>query len=346
MKRTLHFDDCVNLNMQSFQKFAVIGGGSWATALVKMLTQKPLTVGWWMRNEQAVQHIQTHRHNPNYIRSVEFDVTQLRLSTDLKAVVDEADVLVMATPSAFLADTLSGLTSEDLEGKVVVSAVKGIIPQTNEIPATFFEREFKIPSEKMSMISGPCHAEEVAMERLSYLTIASPDLEVAHLVAEALSCRFIKTTVSDDLYGTEIGAVLKNVYALASGICHGLGYGDNFQAVLVSNAIQEMERFVNKVSPLKRDVKTSAYLGDLLVTGYSLHSRNRRFGNYIGKGYSVKATQLEMNMVAEGYYAVKCIYEINQMYGENLPITEAVYRILYEHISPRIEMRLLADQLA
>ena len=249
-------------------------------------------------------------------------------------------------PSAFLNDVLSPLSKEDFEGKKVISAIKGIIPDRNEIPADYLVNQFDIPENNIGMISGPCHAEEVAMERLSYLTIGCPDKSLAAAVAEALSCRYIKTTVTDDLYGTEVGAILKNVFAIASGICHGLGYGDNFQAVLLSNAIQEMERFVDKISPVHRDVKCSAYLGDLLVTGYSLHSRNRRFGNFIGRGYSVKATMAEMRMVAEGYYAVKCVMDLNQKYKVNLPITEAVFNVLYEDTPAISEMRQLSEKLA
>ena len=326
--------------------FGVIGGGSWATAIVKMLCSNQSKVSWWMRSEKSVQHIKEHRHNPKYIRSVEFNPDQLWLSTDIQETVRKSDILILAIPSAFLQDVLLPISKSDFQGKVIFSAIKGIIPETNEIPASYLSNSWGIPDNKIGMISGPCHAEEVAMERLSYLTIGCPDKSLAAAVAEALSCRYIKTTVTDDLYGTEVGAILKNVFAIASGICHGLGYGDNFQAVLLSNAIQEMERFVDKISPVHRDVKCSAYLGDLLVTGYSLHSRNRRFGNLIGRGYSVKATMAEMRMVAEGYYAVKCVMDLNQKYKVNLPITEAVFNVLYEDTPAISEMRQLSEKLA
>lgn len=326
-------------------KFGVIGGGSWATAIVKMLSENVDSINWWMRNEKSIEHIMLHRHNPKYIRSAEFDVTKLNLSTDIKSIIASSDIIILATPSAFLLSVLEGLNQESFKNKIVISAIKGIIPEANEIPAAFLIKRYNIPENNIGMISGPCHAEEVAMERLSYLTIGSPNKQVAETVADALSCRFIKTSITDDLYGTEVGAVLKNVYAIASGICHGLGYGDNFQAVLMSNSIQELERFVDAISPVHRDVKSSAYLGDLLVTGYSLHSRNRRFGNFIGRGYSVKATMAEMRMVAEGYYAVKCIMDINQQHEVNLPITEAVFHILYEETPAITEMRNLAEIL-
>src|ERR1035437_4703326 len=328
------------------KQIAVIGGGSWATAIVKMLCNNATQVHWWIRNEAVIEHIKKHKHNPNYLTSVEFDTSKLVLNTDLKEVVEKADILIMAVPSAFLKNALSGLTSEDFKNKQVFSAIKGIVPEHNLIVGEFFNKEYKIPVENIGVITGPCHAEEVAMEKLSYLTIASQSLENAEFVASQLKCRYIKTTVSDDIYGTEYSAVLKNVFAIASGICHGLGYGDNFQAVLISNAIQEIKRFVDVVHPIDRDIKSSAYLGDLLVTAYSQFSRNRTFGGMIGKGYSVKSAQLEMNMIAEGYYGTKCVYEINKKYNVNMPITNAVYNILYEKISPAIEMKLLTDELS
>jgi len=228
----------------------------------------------------------------------------------------------------------------------MVSAIKGIVPENNVIVGEFFHNRYKISYQDIGVISGPCHAEEVAMEKLSYLTVACQDTDKAELLASKLECRYIKTTVSDDIYGTEFSAVLKNIFAIASGICHGLGYGDNFQAVLISNGIQEIKRFVDTVHPIDRDIKDSVYLGDLLVTAYSQFSRNRTFGSMIGKGYAVKSAQVEMNMIAEGYFAVKCIKEVNKNYQVDMPITDAVYNILYERISPVIEMKILADRLS
>ncbi len=328
------------------KQIAVIGGGSWATAIVKMLCCNVPQLHWWVRNAEAIEFIKTNKHNPNYLTSVELDTNKLVLNTDLKEVIKIADVLIMAVPSAFLKDALSGLTPENFKIKQVFSAIKGIVPEHNLIVGEFFNKEYKVPVENIGVITGPCHAEEVAMEKLSYLTIASQNTVNAEFMASQLKCRYIKTCVSDDIYGTEYSAVLKNVFAIASGICHGLGYGDNFQAVLISNSIQEIKRFVDVVHPIDRDIKSSAYLGDLLVTAYSQFSRNRTFGGMIGKGYSVKSAQLEMNMIAEGYYGTKCVYEINRQYNVNMPITNAVYNILYEKISPAIEIKLLADQLA
>jgi glycerol-3-phosphate dehydrogenase (NAD(P)+) len=328
------------------KKIAVIGGGSWATALVKILCNNLNSVNWWMRSDGAVAHILKYRHNPNYLQSVEFDLNKINVSTDLEEIIRPADIVIIATPSAFLASIFEHFPKALLRDKVVFSAVKGIVPQHNTIPAHFIHDTFGTAYNKIGIICGPCHAEEVALERLSYLTIASQNEDHAERMADLLSCRYIKTTVSDDLFGTELSAVLKNVYAVAAGICSGLGYGDNFQSVLIANAIQEIENFIDEVSPIHRDVKSSAYLGDLLVTAYSKFSRNRTFGFMIGKGYSVKTAQLEMDMIAEGYYAVKCVMEINKEYNVEMPIVEAVYNILYERISPVIEMRILTDKLS
>lgn len=327
-------------------KIAVVGGGSWATALVKILCNNVTPVNWYMRNEGAADHIRNYRHNPNYLQSVEFDLAKINVSTDLNEVVNVADIVIIATPSAFLDDLMSTLPENALKDKIVFSAVKGIIPQYNAIPARYIHKSFGTPYDNIGIICGPCHAEEVALERLSYLTIACQDEDISEQMADLLSCRYIKTTVSDDLFGTELSAVLKNVYAIASGICAGLGYGDNFQSVLISNAIQEIENFIDEVSPIHRDVKSSAYLGDLLVTAYSKFSRNRTFGFMIGKGYSVKTAQLEMDMIAEGYYAVKSVVEINKKFEVEMPIVQAVYNILYEKISPVVEMKILTEKLS
>jgi len=327
------------------QKIAVIGGGSWATAIIKMLCENVDQVAWWMRNEETIAHIKKYGHNPNYISAAELPSDKLKISNDLNAIISAADCLVFAVPSAFLKATLQPLQTS-LKGKLIISAIKGIVPEDNAIIGDFFNKEHQIPYAQIGVIMGPCHAEEVALERLSYLTVACQDIAKAEWFAEQISCRYIKTNLSEDIFGTEIAAVLKNVVAIASGICHSLGYGDNFQAVLVSNAIREIKRFVDTVHPIKRDIKESAYLGDLLVTAYSQFSRNRTFGYMIGKGYSVRSAQLEMKMVAEGYYAVKCIKEINEQYGMSMPITDAAYNILYENISPIIEMRLLSEQLS
>ena len=331
--------------MDQSKKIGIIGGGSWATALVKILSSN-VKVNWWLRNKEDIEHIRKFGHNPKYLTSVEFHLEQITLFQSLDKLILESDVLILAVPSAFCHNTLKQLPKEIFSGKIIFSAVKGIIPEHNLIVGEYLHKVFSIPFENIGVVTGPCHAEEVAMEKLSYLTVACNHIQNADQLAEMLRCRFIKVACSDDIYGTEYSAVLKNVIAVAGGICHGLGYGDNFLAVLVSNAIQEIERFVNIAHPINRDIKASSYLGDLLVTAYSQFSRNRMFGTMIGKGYSVKMAQLEMNMIAEGYYAVKCVHEINKTLKVNMPITEAVYNIVYEKISPAIEIKLLCDKLS
>ena len=327
-------------------KIGVIGGGSWATALVKILSANGNSINWWVRNEDAVKFIAKFHHNPKYLSSVELDMQKIAVSNDLDEVVGQSEILIMAIPAAFLKASLNGLGPKSFEEKTVFSAIKGIVPEDNLIIGEFFNQRYGIDFCQIGVITGPCHAEEVALEKLSYLTIASQNTKMATVLANQLNCRFIRTIVSDDIYGTEYSAVLKNVYAIASGICHGLGYGDNFQAVLVSNAIQEIKRFVDAVHPIDRDIKCSAYLGDLLVTAYSQFSRNRTFGNMIGKGYSVNAAQMEMNMIAEGYYAAKCIHELNKTLKVHMPIASTVYRVLYEQASPSNEISTLTENLS
>ncbi|MCF8284969.1 MAG: NAD(P)H-dependent glycerol-3-phosphate dehydrogenase [Sphingobacteriales bacterium] len=326
-------------------RVAVIGGGSWATAIVKMLCDAKHEVRWWMRDELAIDNIRKYGHNLNYLRSAEIKINPDHVSSDLNKVIDEVDCLIFAVPAAFLHTTLSAVNPEVFKSKYIVSAIKGIVPEYNLIIGDYFREIYQVPIDQILVISGPCHAEEVALEKLSYLTIACENQENAETFASMLNTRYIKTITSDDIYGTEYAAVLKNIYAIASGICHGLHYGDNFQAVLISNASREMDAFLAAVHPINRDIKESAYLGDLLVTAYSQFSRNRTFGNMIGKGYSVKSAQFEMGMIAEGYYAVKCIHEINKQLKANIPICRTVYGILYENISPLIEMKLLSEKL-
>ena len=332
--------------MEKKHKIAVIGGGSWATAIIKMLSNNCEEVLWWIRKPEIADFIKKYKHNPNYLSAVEINLERVFINTSLTETFKEADIIVLAVPAAFLADTIGKLPKDAFRNKIFVSAIKGIVPEQNKIVGEYLHEIFDVDYQNIAVISGPCHAEEVALEKLSYLTIACNNTQHAQLVANQLTCRYIKCSVSDDIFGTEYAAVLKNIFAIASGICHGLGYGDNFQAVLVSNAIQEIERFVNAVHPINRDIKNSAYLGDLLVTAYSQFSRNRTFGNMLGKGYSVKSAQFEMNMIAEGYYAAKCLHEINKKHQVNMPISAAVYNIIYERISPVIEMKLLTDKLS
>ncbi len=330
--------------MRKDTKIAVFGGGSWATAIVKMLSEKGNTIGWYMRNSAAIDYIKKHKHNPNYITSVEFNVSQLYLSDDINELVAFADVLIFAIPSAFLDAELKKLITS-LSDKIIFSAIKGIVPETGLIVGEYLNEIHKVPFENIGVIAGPCHAEEVAMERLSYLTVACQDEGKAIDLAECLNSHYIFCKTSDDIIGTEYAAMLKNIYAIAAGIAHGLGYGDNYQAVLMSNAVREMKRYIKKVHKMKRNINNSAYLGDLLVTGYSTFSRNRMFGNMIGKGYTVKSAMMEMKMIAEGYYAVKSAYEINLINGAKTPIIDAVYGVVYEGKSPKKCFKMLSEKL-
>ncbi|MBW2960267.1 NAD(P)H-dependent glycerol-3-phosphate dehydrogenase [Mesonia aestuariivivens] len=328
-------------------KFAVLGGGSWATAIAKMLCENVDKIYWYMRNKTAIEHIRKEDHNPNYLSSVEFNNDQLLLTNNINEAVENADYLIFVIPSAFLKTELEELTAS-LENKVIFSAIKGIVPETSLIVGEHFHKIYNIPFENIGVITGPCHAEEVALERLSYLTIACANEVHADFLAEHLSSHYINCKTSEDVVGTEYAAMLKNIYAIAAGIAHGLGYGDNFQSVLMSNAIREMKRFIKKTYKMKRNINDSAYLGDLLVTGYSVFSRNRMFGNMIGKGYTVKSAQMEMSMVAEGYYATKSAYNINIAKNKKkakTPIINAVYQILYEQKNPKEIFAKLSDKL-
>ncbi len=327
-------------------KYAVFGAGSWATAIIKMLCENLDEVGWYMRSTYIKEHLLREQHNPSYLSSVEFHLEKLRLSNDINKMANYADVLIFVIPSAFMYSELQKLTV-DVKSKIIVSAVKGIIPESGLLVGEHFHDNYHVPFENIAVIAGPCHAEEVALERLSYLTISCADAEKAEEIASKLRCHYIKTKISDDIIGVEYSVMLKNIYAIAAGIAHGLGYGDNFQSVLMSNAIREMKRYIKNVHKLKRNINNSAYLGDLLVTGYSVFSRNRMFGNMIGKGYTVKSAQMEMNMIAEGYYATKSAFELNQKSKKKtrIPIIETVYNILYQGKDPKREFKKLTENL-
>ena len=321
-----------------------MGGGSWATAIAKIVMKTQPEIVWYMRRQDQIDEFLRVGHNPSYLSSVMFDTEKIRFTSKLNVAVDSADILVFATPSPFFKSHMKKLRRR-IDGKIIVSAIKGIVPDENLVLSEYFNKVYGVPFGQIAVLSGPCHAEEVALERTSYLTVASADRDLARNVSMFLQNDFIRTCTSDDVRGVEYSSVMKNIYAIAAGICHGLKYGDNFQAVLVSNAIQEMNRFCNAVYPFHRNVQDSVYLGDLLVTAYSKFSRNRTFGTMIGKGYSVKTAQVEMEMIAEGYYGTKCIHEINENYRVNMPILDAVYAILYERQSPMIVMRALTEQL-
>lgn len=322
-----------NRFLKSTKKIGVLGGGSWATALVKLLTENKRNVHWYMRSSTAMEHIEKHGNNPHYLSAVGLRKKRLVISTDINEIIDKVDVLVLCIPAAFLADSLSAIKGT-LKDKLIVSAVKGVIPESLQIVGHYLNEHWEVPYDQITVIAGPSHAEEVGMEKLSYLTIACQDEKSADFIASLLKTPYVRTKISNDIFGTEYAAMLKNIYAIAAGIAHGLGYGDNFQSVLMSNAIREMKRYIRNVHALKRNINNSAYLGDLLVTGYSVFSRNRTFGNFIGKGYTVTAAQAEMNMVAEGYYATKSARLLSKDFKTRAPIIEAVYAILYEGKSP------------
>ena len=323
-------------------KIAIIGSGSWATAIAKIVIEHTHDIGWYFRKEDKIEEFKRKGHNPAYLTSVHFNLNEIFFSSDINEIVEEYDTLVFVTPSPYLKDLLKKLKKE-LHSKLIVTAIKGIVPDEDLVCSEYFHKAYNVPYENLAVIGGPSHAEEVAMERLTYLTIGCSDVDKACSFSEKLASNYVKTKTSQDVIGIEYASVLKNVYAIAAGMCYGLKYGDNFQAVLMSNAMQEMNRFLNTINPIERSIIDSVYLGDQLVTGYSKFSRNHTFGAMIGKGYSVKAAQIEMEMVAEGYFGTKCMKEINRRLHVNMPILDAVYNILYERINPQTEIKLLTD---
>lgn len=313
----------------------MLGGGSWATALVKVLNTNGVMVHWWMRDAGVAETLRRHHHNPRYLSAVQFDPQLIAPGTHLEETIGSADIIFLAIPSAFVAQVLNPLAPELFQNKTVVSAVKGMIPGRNMLMAEYLRSQLGVQEDCIVNISGPSHAEEVAMEKLTCLTLAARNEQNASRIADLLRCAFIQCTLSDDLYGTEYSAVLKNIYAIAAGIYSGLDYGDNFLAVFLSNCIEEMERFLRKVQPITRDIKDAAYLGDLLVTAYSAFSRNRTLGTMLGRGYSVQNSLLQMNMVAEGYYASACIHAINRQHQVPMPIADATYDVLHGQAEAR-----------
>ncbi len=327
-------------------QIAVIGGGSWATALVKILSENQVKIKWWIRRKADVDFIRKYNHNPSYLTDVAINPRKVKTYNKMSEALNGVEYIILAIPAAFIPATLKDLNKKHFEGKKVVSAIKGMIPEENLLVTDWLTKEFNLPIGQTCVIAGPCHAEEVALEKQSYLTIASPNIEVAQSFANLLNCRFLQANAITDLYGVEYCAVIKNIIAIACGITRGLGFGDNFQAVLVSNAMQEIKIFLDEIYPKEnRDLNNSGYLGDLLVTAYSQFSRNRTFGNMIGRGYSVKSAQIEMNMIAEGYYAVRSIYLISKQHQIKLPIIDAVYHVVYEKTNPLIEMNTLKGHL-
>lgn len=326
------------------KKIAILGGGSWATALAKIVLSNVGEINWYMRKPEQIQAFQESGKNPDYLRSLKFDVSRIHFTADINEVVAQSDVLILSVPSPFVKLHLKKLR-RSIRRKIVISAIKGLVPDENMVITDYLHVKYDIPKENLAMIAGPCHAEEVAMERLAYLTIGCENMQHAQEMTKLFDTPYIHTSASSDVWGLEYSSVMKNIYAIASGICYGLNYGDNFQAVLTANAIQEINRFVGATNPTHRDIDSSAYLGDLLVTAYSQFSRNRQFGNMIGRGYSVRTAQLEMEMIAEGYFGTKCIHDFNERFHVSLPIVDAIYNILYRHAAPNLEIQELTNKL-
>ena len=332
--------------MDNRKQIAIIGNGSWSTALAKILSEQDVHIKWWVRVEDDIPHIIKYKQNPTYLSSAKLNMDRITPLNDIKEVVKDVEYIFIVVPAAFVKASLEPLTKADFDGKKVIASVKGMIPDLHCTVSEYVCREFGVTDDRAAVVAGPCHAEEVAMERLSYLTVASENQEFAQEFADMLTCRYITTKISGDMYGVEYCAVMKNIFAVACGIAHGLNYGDNFQAVLVTNGTREARRFLNEAFPLEgRDFNLTAYLGDILVTCYSQFSRNRTLGNMVGRGYTVKSAQMEMEMIAEGYYAVNSIYELNKEHGAKMNITRAVYNVLYEKISPYIEFHILSEKL-
>lgn len=322
-------------------KIAVMGGGSWATALASVLLRNCDRIIWYMRRDDRIEQFRATRHNPAYLTGLEFDIDRIDFTSDISAAAEAADTILLAMPSPYIRDHFDRLKT-DISQKAIVNAVKGIVPDDNQLISQYVQKRFGVLEKNSLVVSGPCHAEEVALFRPSYLTVGCTDVARATAFAEKLNGKNVNAIVSTDVIGIGFAGVLKNVYAIAAGVVHGMKKGDNFTAMLVSNAIREMERFIDYVDPRPRQICDSVYLGDLLVTAYSRFSRNHNFGSMIGRGYSVKAAKMEMEQVAEGYYGVKCMHELNKEYGVAMPILEGVYDILYRRVSPEYAITQMA----
>jgi glycerol-3-phosphate dehydrogenase (NAD(P)+) len=332
------------LHLQKKWKVAVLGSGSWATALVKILTENKRKVSWYVRNNESSIKIKKHGINPKYLNSLKLKTKRLNIGCDINKIVEEVNVIIVAIPSVYAFKELNKINI-DVSEKIFISAVKGVLPEKMQILGNFFHDHFKISYNQIGVISGPCHAEEIAMEKLSYLTFSCPNSTNAKVISKWLRCKYVRVSISGDITGTEYAAMLKNCYAIAAGAAHGLGYGDNFMSVLMSSSIREMKKFIKNIYKMKRNINNSAYLGDLLVTGYSSFSRNRKLGVMLGKGYDVKDALLEMDMIAEGYYGSKSAFQINKKFKSNTPILDTVYTIMYEKTNAKKAFKKLESKL-
>jgi glycerol-3-phosphate dehydrogenase (NAD(P)+) len=342
--------------------FGIIGSGSWGTALAKILTDNGNSICWWNRSEAAIIEFKKRKHNPQYLSAAKFEMDKLTLTSAVQEVISSSDIIVIAVPSAYIKEILFSLPRNCFEGKKILSAIKGILPEDNLLLNDFLQQEFSFSLENYFAVLGPCHAEEVAAEKLSYLTFSGIDETFTKQISEYFKTNYLKTVINKDIYGVQYAAILKNIYALGAGIAHGLDYGDNFLSVLIANSADEMANFLRKAGILNAEVgfiehgnkmesqihnnyAASVYMGDLLVTCYSLFSRNRSFGTMIGKGYSVKTAQLEMNMVAEGYFASKCMNIINEKIMADMPIASTIYKILWQQLSPNEGFSYIEENL-
>lgn len=333
------------------KQIGIIGSGSWATAIAKIVTDNGNQINWWVRQQANIDYFVKRKHNPHYLRNAYFDVQCIAFSTDIKWVVEQSEILIVAVPSIHIESTLSVLNAENLKGKMIISAVKGVLPKHNILLNQFLAQNFDFPIEQYFTLLGPSHAEEVAAEQLSYLTFSGVDEASTILIASYFKSEYINTIINKDVLGVQYAGVAKNIYALGAGIAHGLEYGDNFLSVFIANCANEMQLLLKEImdkegtSCSSINHNASVYLGDLLVTCYSLHSRNRTFGNMIGKGYSVRAAELELNMVAEGYNASKCIHTMNETLKIDLPIMDAIYQILWEGAAPEATFKSIEKLL-
>ena len=324
-------------------KIAVMGGGSWATALAKIVMYSQENINWYMRRPDRIEDFKRLKHNPAYVPSITFDISRINFYDDINKVIEDSDTLIFATPSPYIKEHLKKVTTS-LKKKYIISAIKGIVPDENMLVNDYFSKYYDVNPDNIIIIAGACHAEEIAMEHLSYLTLVCRDIRKANKLSERVfKTPYLNSASSRDMVGLEYVSVLKNIYAIIAGICNGLKYGDNFQAIYIPNAFDEMVRFLNVVHPLRRNITSAAYLSDLLVTSYSTFSRNRMFGKMIGEGNSVNVAKVELGMVAEGYYATKCVYEINEKYKVDMPILNALYAILYERKSPAAQIKRITE---
>ena len=324
---------------------AVVGHGSWATAIVKVLTINDSEVYWYVRNPEVLESLRSEGHNCRYLSDVELDMNRIHLSDDLNEAVSNTDILFLVMPAAFLKCYLSDLRVS-LKDKMVVSAIKGIIPDENQFVTDYLKQQYGLSDSHLCFICGPTHAEEVGHGQLTYLTLACRNIVNARAVGEKLKTTSIKVSWQRDIDYLVRSSVFKNIYAVMVGIAVGMGYGDNFVSVLVANCIKEMYFLLDpqSVNDLTK-FNPSNFFGDLLASCYSSHSRNRQFGMLIGRGNTVKTALNEMTMVAEGYYASKMISTLPEAQRQKMPIADMVSQILHQGVPARKAMKRLEELL-